>query len=326
MLECDKCGGGINEGSKFCPQCGDPVTEADRVSTPATESKIANVGLSFGYSSSANYGKAVEICKNIPSYSVEGEEKNLKHKVTLPITEVDLIANLFDLVGSWKSSKMLINGHVATKKDLTYYGVGCYRNRQKAYNPKQYCFGEREFEANIWGCKRLNMPVNEWGGGWLDYGKFDDQGVWYFDKDRIKHELEIKLKENDLCPVLDRKKVLETLENLPDSINPKKDKNWKYKTSYEDVSGDFKEVAVGIRPVLNKVNRYIIGSFKPAWESSSEHGQSATVATLHVQLGEEAPKAKKGLEQSKKGGASSAVWWVVGILLILAVFVSLGNP
>ena len=58
--------------------------------------------------------------------------------------------------------------------------------------------GEKEFEANIWGCKRLNMPVNEWGGGWLDYGSFDKSGVWHFDKDRIRHELAISLKENEL--------------------------------------------------------------------------------------------------------------------------------
>lgn len=164
MLVCNKCSAGINERSKFCPQCGDPVTDEDRVTIPITESQIANVKISFGQSSSPSFNKAVEICKNIPSYSVIGEGKQSQHNLTLPITEVDLIVNLYDLVGSWKSSQMLINGHAATKKDLTYYGVGCYRIRQKAYNPKQFCFGEKEYEANIWGCKRLNMPIYEWGG------------------------------------------------------------------------------------------------------------------------------------------------------------------
>jgi len=224
MLVCDKCNAGINEGAKFCPQCGDPVTEADRVTVPITESGIANVEISFGKSSSPNFTKAIEICKNIPSYSASGEGNQIQHKIVLPITEVDLIINLFELVGSWKSSQMLINGHIATKKDLTYYGVGCYRSRQKAYKPEQFCFGEKEYEANIWSCKRLNMPINEWGGGWLDYGEFDKSGIWHFDKDKIRHELELTLKENELCPVLERKRVLETLEKLPDSINPRKDK------------------------------------------------------------------------------------------------------
>jgi hypothetical protein len=86
MLICDKCGAGINEGSKFCPQCGDPVTDADRVTVPVAESQVANVEISFGESSSANFTKAVEICKNIPSYSVTGEGKQAQHKLSLPIT------------------------------------------------------------------------------------------------------------------------------------------------------------------------------------------------------------------------------------------------
>jgi RNA polymerase subunit RPABC4/transcription elongation factor Spt4 len=316
MLACDKCGAGINEGSKFCPQCGDPVTEADRVTALVTDSQIANVEITFGQSSSPNFTKAVEICQNIPSYSFEGEGKLSKHKITLPITEVDLIVNLFDLVGSWKSSQMLINGHTATKKDLTYYGVGCYRSRQKAYKPQQFCFGEKEYEANIWGCKRLNMPINEWGGGWLDYGKFDKSGVWHFDKDRIKHELELALKENELCPVLDRRKVLETLEKLPETINPKADKNWQYRTSYEEVKGDYKEVAVGVKPVIKKINRYVIGSYKPSWEVSDSEDSTRNEHVIKVKLQLEDEKPARKASRQKKRSSSSAIWWLIGAAII----------
>ena len=319
MLVCDKCGAGINEGAKFCPQCGDPVTEADRVSVPVTQSQVAIVEISFGESSSPNFNKAVEICKNIPSYSVSGEGKQLQHRITLPITEVDLIINLFELVGSWKSSQMLINGRAATKKDLTYYGVGCYRNRQKAYRPEQFCFGEKEYEANIWGCKRLNMPINEWGGGWLDYGGFDKSGVWHFDKDRIRHELELALKENELCPVLDRKRVIETLDKLPDSINPKKDSNWQYRTSYEEVNGDYEDVAVGVKPVIKRINRYVIGGFKPSWqvEESDHHSSNERVIKVNLQLEDEKPKQKRASKTANKRKGSYAIWWLIGIVILL---------
>ncbi|MBB3059283.1 zinc ribbon domain-containing protein [Microbulbifer rhizosphaerae] len=323
MLVCDKCGAGINEGSKFCPQCGDPVTEADRVTVPVAESQIANVEISFGESSSANFTKAVQICKNIPSYSVTGEGKQAQHKISLPITEVDLIINLYELVGSWKSSQMLINRHAATKKDLTYYGVGCYRNRQKSYKPEQFCFGEKEYEANIWGCKRLNMPINEWGGDWLDYGEFDKSGAWHFDKDRIKHELELTLKENELCPILDRKRVLETLEKLPDSINPKSDRNWQYRTSYEEVNGDYKEVAVGVKPVIKKINIYVVGGFKPIWdiESAGNHSGNERVMKVNLQLDDETPKQKRSSKTKKKSGSLSSVWWIVaGIVVLYLLF------
>lgn len=313
MLACDKCNAGITEGAKFCPQCGDPVTEADRISKPDTINKTVNVEISFGCSTSANYLKAVDICKKNPSYIESGEGKNLNHKILLPITEVELISNIYDLVGSWKSSQMLINGHTSTKKDLTYYGVGCFRNRQKAYKPEQYCFGESDYEANIWGCKRLNMPIYECGGGWLDYGNFDKSGVWYFDKNKIKHEVELAIKENELCPVLNRVRIIETLEKIPDSINPQTDKNWEYVTNYEEVDGEFKDVAVGIKPIIKKINKYVIGSYKPTWNIKEN------VIKIDVQLDNQQPK-NVSYKSSKKKINYKGIAWTIFILFILYIF------
>lgn len=317
MLICDKCGAGIGAGSMFCAQCGDPVTEADQVSKAVFASGIATVQITFGNSTSAGYSKAVAICEKLPSYEVTGEGKQVRHKITLPLTEVELIANIFDLVGSWKSSQMLINGQAASKKNLTYYGVGCYRNRQKAFKPEAFCYGERQFEANIWGCKKLGMPIYEWGGGWLDYGQFDSDGVWVFDKDRIRHELEVALKENELCPAIDRVRVLETLENLPDIIDPKTDQNWKYRTSYEEVNGKYKEVAVGIRPILKKINRYVVGGFKPEWEEDPQ-ASSAT----HTQIKSE--PSKVALASAKTLQKKKGFTWVWIVIVVFALLILIG--
>lgn len=315
MLVCDKCGASISAGSQFCAQCGDPVTEADRVSQALSSSGVATVQITFGNSTSAGYSKAVSICENIPSYECSGEGKQIHHKITLPLTEVELIANVFELVGSWKSSQMLINGQAATKKDLTYYGVGCYRNRQKAFKPEAFCYGERQYDANIWGCKKLGMPIYEWGGGWLDYGQFDANGVWFFDKVRIRHELEVAIKEHELCPALNRARVLETLDKLPDSIDPKNDRNWKYRTSYEEVKGTYKEVAVGIQPILKKVNRYIIGGFKPEWEEEAQ-----PVNTTHIQLKVEPVKATPVPARTSQQKSYTWVWLVLGLLILIGLF------
>ncbi len=318
MLVCDKCGANINAGSRFCAQCGDPVTEADVATTVASSPDGVTVQISFGYSSSSAYSKAVAICERVPSYVVTGEGKQIHHQIVLPLSEVELIINIFDLVGSWKSSQMLINGQSATKKDLTYYGVGCYRNRQKAYKAEAYCYGERQYDANIWGCKKLGMPVFEWGGGWLDYGQFDANGVWHFDKARIRHELEVSLKENELCPALNRARVFETLENLPESVDPKADKNWQYRTTYEDVKGDYKEVAVGIRPVLKKVNRYIIGGFKPEWEEESSP-ESATTIRVAVEPARTVALSSSGQNRREKR-SYTWLWIILGIIILISLF------
>jgi len=114
------------------------------------------------------------------------------------------------------------------------------------------------------------MPLGRWGGGWLGYGELDKSGIWHFDKERIRHELVMRLHENELCPALNSKQAIETLEEFPSSINPKNDPNWEYETRYEEVRGTYKDVAVGIQPVFNKATRYIIGDYKPNWDFEVE--------------------------------------------------------
>lgn len=318
MLVCDKCGVGITAGARFCAQCGDPVTDADRSETIAPEASVARVEISFGYSSSPNYARAVSMCENIPSYEVSGEGRGLRHVVTLPITEVEFLASLYDLVGGWRSSRMLIDGRVETKQALTYGGVGCYRSRQQAFNPQQYCYGEKQYDANIWGCKRLNMPVSAWAG-WIDCGAFDDSGAWHFDKRRIRHDLEVAMNDLALCPALDRRRILETLENLPDAIDPKVNTNWQYKTSYQrDENGEYRNVAVGIQPNFQRVNAYVTGDFKPTWEPDAE--QSTGVVSDAV---ESIPPFSERLSKSRQEQNPPGMSSEVKILLIVAGLIAL---
>lgn len=308
MLICDKCNAKINEGSKFCPQCGDSVDEKDIV-MDAIENNIANVNLSFGYSSSVNYQKAIDICKNVNTYAVTGDGKSLIHKITLPITEVELVITIFDLVGKWKSSLMLINGKSCTKKDLTYYGVGCYRTRQESFDKNQHCFGEYDHERNIWGCKKLEMPIYPWGGGWLEYGLFDEEGIWHFDKVRIKSELDSAIKKVELCPILDKAKIYKTLDLIPDSINPKTNPNWEYDERAVEVDGNYKKAATGIKPTIKQIY-YLIPdeSKKPTW-NFEDNNQTET--TIHLNLGSD----KEEIEEKSKN--NYLVWILYGVLAII---------
>lgn len=314
MLDCDKCSGKIQEGAKFCPHCGDPVTEADKQVSAISATAEANVEISFGKSTSASYEQAVNICKNIPTYKESGEGKATRHDVQLAMSEVELVINIWELVGSWKSSKLLINGQPATKKALVYKSVGCFRGRQKAFDREQYCYGAHHYDSNIWGCKQLSMPLSQWGGGWLEYGTLDKGGIWHFDKDRIRHELEQKIHDNELCPVLDRQNIIRTLESLPDKINPKNDSDWEYATQYEEVGGTFKDVAVGIRPVVKRANRYVLGDYRPSWDFDEE-GQSGEGKTLtyEINLGESSQPKKQ--ETKNKAGCMGVL--AIGVIVII---------
>jgi hypothetical protein len=319
MIQCDKCGGKIFDDSAFCPHCGDPVTEVDLPVADLVADDVARVEIRFGRSSSASYEQAVAICQNIPSYATDGEGNGLRHQVTLPITEIELLINLWELVGSWKSSRMLINGQPATKSALVYKGAGCYRERQKAYDKNQYCFGERQYDVNIWGCKKLGMPITEWGGGWIDYGAIDNQGVWHFDKDRIQHDLEVAMCEQELCPALNRQRILDTLAKIPDTVNPRVDKNWAYRTTYQEIRGDYKEVAVGVKPVMKRVNSFVLGSYRPSWNLDDISGEAAA-SVIRVSIDPQQPVGSAGSNGAGKQAASGSCLLVVlsGLAIVLA--------
>jgi hypothetical protein len=264
MLKCDKCGGAVPEGSSFCPQCADPITELDSEVHSIASGGVAQVEISFGQSSSASFQPALEMCRRLPTFVATGEGSSARYTFTLPISEIELLINIYELVGSWKSSRMLINGLAATKSALVYHGAGCYRDQLKAYDKRMFCFGEKEYDLNIWGCKRLGMSLL-WGE-WLKSGRMDRQGVWTFDKDRIGHDLEIAIHEVALCPVLNKIRIKETLEKLPDTVDPKVDKHWQYWTEYQDTNdGGYREIAVGVRPLLKQATGFIVGEYKPNW-------------------------------------------------------------
>ena len=258
-LICDKCGVEIMLGSSFCPQCGDPVTEADEVRTPI-EPSVAKVILSFGHSTSHHYKRVVEICEKIPSYSKSGEEKDIRHEVTLPITEINLVLTIYNQIENWKSASMLINGRSSTRGDINASGMACYQQRQHSRNIEQYCYvGAYNREDNIWGCRNLHMPTREWGEGWLSDGWMDQDGIWHFDKNKIRANLMAQSKRCEWCPVFNMARVLQQLEKIPSEINPRVDPDWEYRTTMEQGdNGEFQEVAIGIRPVSNRGGCFVV--------------------------------------------------------------------
>jgi hypothetical protein len=212
---------------------------------------------------------------------------------------------------------MLIDGQKGTKSDLVYYGIGCYRSRQKSYSPKQYCFGEREYDFNIWGCRRMNMPLLF--GEWLTYGRFDKSGIWYFDRQKIYNELKKYIHENRLCPVLNPKHIIETLKKFPESVNPKTNKSWNYNKQYREINGDYKEVAIGVEPILKKANEFIIGDFLPKYEFENSTQDNSQTIEINIDANEIVKNLKKKKTRSKGCLTISTIAVIIIIIVITRV-------
>ncbi len=258
MLICDKCGEHIPVGANFCPRCADPVTEADVKAEPEVTQAQTSILIRFGQSSSGRHSDAVALAQKVPTYC---HAEDGSHEVTLGGEDVALAASLWELVGGWKTSRMTINGERATKKDLTYGALGCFQKRQQSFRPSQYCFGETEFEQNLWGCHRLGMPLAAWGQSWLCWGKFDSSGRWHWDRDRLSHELEKGIHEHRYCPALKPDAIRAALKALPDGIHPPSSGDWNYVKEWEGT----KEVPVGVAPTLKTAKRLAAGDEVPAW-------------------------------------------------------------
>ncbi len=282
MIICDKCSANIINGAKFCHQCGNVIGRKNKKTISAKPRLPAKVEIIFGYSSSLNYDAAVKLCQKIPTYKTKGNDKKARHYVKLFITDVELIISIYDLVGNWKSSKMLINGEPSTRKHLTMGAMSCYMARQRAHNPQASCYGTSWKDMNLWGCTRLNMPINEWHSGWLEYGHFDEeeQGAWKLDKKKIWAELEKEIARNKLCPALNRLKVFNTLKGIPTKINPEHNHRWKYKLENRFINGEWRQVAIGIVPVLKNSSYYILDDVNPQWEYAEETQESTILEVI----------------------------------------------
>ncbi len=235
----------------------------------------ARVRIYFAYSQSLAYREAMELCRGIPTFTSTGEGNEAVHSIDLPITDIAVLMRLSELVGGWKSFRITIDGGEARRDDLIRLGGECYSKRQASEDPEQYCFGNNRLEYNLWGCRRLDMPIDEAGHGWMAYGSLDAQGLWHFDKPRISQALESAMAACRLCPVFDRTRVQTTLDGLPETVDPRRDEHWQYRGGARTQEGGGLRNA-GIAPVAARIAGYVVGGYRPKWDFTRDWRDSKT--------------------------------------------------
>lgn len=251
MPVCDKCGAHVYEGASFCPECGDPISESDYESGAVTN-VIPVAELTFGYSSSRSYDSAVDIARRFPSYSTLGEDKDITHNVTLPVTEVQALLNLYDLVGDWKSCRLLVDGQKCSKRDLTYYGLGCYAERQRMGADPSYCWGTSTWLSLV-GCKRLELTMRMLS---VDTGFVTrERTTFRVNKSYILDHLRRKTMENRYCPLIRSIRWDKFVASLPDSLPVEGDQYWLHEPLWGDV-----DTARGVAPSARFFRQFYAGA------------------------------------------------------------------
>ena len=121
----------------------------------------------------------------------------------------------------------------------------CYRERNKAYDQKAYCYGRDDGHSsndNEFGCRHSRVELYGWHG-LKGYGEMDRRGVFHVNKDKLRHDVLTNLESYQLCPAFSMEAVKKGIDQIPDVIDPRKDHDWEYVMDYE---GD-KEIAVAVR-------------------------------------------------------------------------------
>jgi len=239
---CKNCGFRNSKSAKFCQECGATLTTIENnkefqsdVTILETESiPKSGITIEFGYSSSSNYDLAKYEAEMFPSLRVFGEGKKTTYRININNFDIDKTINLVKYIKGWKSSKIFIDGERTTWDDV-YAFLWCYEKRASSYKPELYCYGyENNYDLNIWGCLQARLPFTDYAP-WSEWGKWlDKNGTWQFDKERIKHELQVALYKYRFCPAIQLDLIEDVLMALPDQVNPKKNNNWKFVESWGD--------------------------------------------------------------------------------------------
>lgn len=208
----------------------------------------------FGKSSSPNYTKALNYAKKFDDHFPISED-NKYNRIDIGVEEfrakIRIIENLYYLINSWKSSRILLNNELVAYPDLRQIMriIQCSAGYHNSPLPELYC--NLHDNAVGWSCKHLKsinryLPKSGYSyysnPFWYQFGKFDGENLWVIDKSRIHKALmqEAEQERVTICDVFSEKKINEIIENLPDEINLSESDEWEIEY-YEVEDGSIAE-------------------------------------------------------------------------------------
>lgn len=269
---CGSCGAGMTASSKFCPECGAPISKPDvnrvgtRVELVIPESGIT---IAFAESSGASFPHALDAAKSHDSYQEAIRGKKKWFAVTMSASDTASVLKIVDALSGLRNKEVFLNGESADWNSVFGF-ARCASDREHAFDPIKYCFGVEDNRLNLWGCKAIRMDWSEWAE-WFTYGKFKRSDVFVFDMQRIVHELEQRLDGVRLCPHLRINFISEVLKAFPREALVAKNAGWAYQTGssthpnaieatiYEE-GFKYKTHVIGVRPDGTRAAKPILAS------------------------------------------------------------------
>lgn len=170
------------------------------------------ISVSFGKSTSNNYQKAVYLAKSAPQYHEQMDDGKILHQAIYSAKPQEFLAfvMLYELVGSWKSSFVFINGKLIDRKIVGKLNY-CYGDRCRS-GKVDFCYGASYMTENPFGCHRLQISAcnNPW---WEYYRKKGSK--WILNKEAIKQKIDAAASIYCICPCFNYDNIIKELDKLP---------------------------------------------------------------------------------------------------------------
>jgi len=189
------------------------------------------VTITFGNSTSKKRDEAIEFIKKQSTFFTSGEGKNQIYGANFDVKDIENLYIMLDFTSGWKSQKIEIDGELIKSTELRNV-LWCFREKNNKGAAADYCKENRyENGKNPFGCKMVYFDLEQW----TEYGYVNtDSGEWIFNKDEIELYKNNTIEKLSYCPLFDVKKVEKVFSNIPDVINPVKNKEWAYISNNHD--------------------------------------------------------------------------------------------
>ena len=203
----------------------------------------------FERTPSINFRRAVELAKAHPGFTPLMDERNILIYRNI-YRQQDLLRfqEMSRLIKNWKGAKLYLKGE-RIEFDMLGSGVQCYIRSVLEVNdsqsPSDQC---KIFVPEVFpffgciGCRRSHVSM-EWNATqppvnpiWFAFGRLDHYNVYHILKEELESAVIGELIEYRYCPLLNLKEIREFIRQLPERIDPRKDKEWKYRPGRKRLS------------------------------------------------------------------------------------------
>ena len=175
-----------------------------------------HISISFGKSSSQNYLKAVTLAKSAPKYHEQTDDGHILHQAFYSARPDEYLKfiMLYELVGGWKSSFVMINGELVDRKVVGKLNY-CYGDKCRS-KKKDFCYGASIATSNPFGCHRIQVSAfnNPWWSFYEQHG-----GRYILKKDAILAKINEAHNVFQYCPCFDYIQIIDTLNSLPLTVS-----------------------------------------------------------------------------------------------------------